>query len=95
MELKISHGLILLGGGRPHQYASAYNQCSFLSLLMVGAYGTIYKRQNADKTLTLKKIYVYASERSERAYNNFCISHSKTAISFNILLVFQKLCRYK
>ena len=31
-------------------------------------YGTWrYKRQYADKTLTLREIYEYASERSERA----------------------------
>ena len=30
-------------------------------------YGTKYKRQYADKTLILRKTYVYASERSERA----------------------------
>ena len=27
----------------------------------------LYKRQNTDKTITLRKLYEYASERSERA----------------------------
>ena len=49
-----------------------------------------YKRHYTDKTLTLRKIYEYASERSEQ--KNFTFSHSKTAISFNILLVLQILC---
>ena len=31
---------------------------------------------------------IYASERSERAYKIFAFSHSKTAISLNILLVY-------
>ena len=71
---------------------SAYNKCSFLLLLIVCHY--IYKRQSADKTLTLRKIYV--CEWTELAsLDNFAFSHSKTAISFNIWLVLQKLCRYK
>ena len=41
-----------------------YHQCSSLFLLMVWRY--IYKRKYNDKTLTLKQINVYASERSER-----------------------------
>ena len=45
----------------------------------------------------IEKIYVYASERAERASleNFLAFLHSKTAISFNILLVLQILCRYK
>ena len=53
-------------------------------------YGAIYNRQYYN----IEKLYVYASERSERAQKTFAFSHSKTAISFNILLV-QILCRYK
>ena len=46
------------------------------------------KRHYNDKTLTLKKIYEYASERIASELGNFfAFSHSKTAISFNILLV--------
>ena len=41
-----------------------YHQCSSLFLCMVWRY--IYKRKYTNKTLTLKKNYVYASERSER-----------------------------
>ena len=43
-----------------------------------------------DKTLTLRKSIVYASELR----NFLAFLHSKTAISFNILLVLQILCRY-
>ena len=46
-----------------------------------------------DRLGSLRKIYEYASKRSERAYFFFfTFSHSKTAISFNILLVLQILC---
>ena len=45
-----------------------------------------------EKTLTLRKIYEYARERSERALTILTFSHSKTAIFFNILLVLQILC---
>ena len=38
-------------------------------------------------------MYMRASAASELRKN--ACSHSKTAISFNILLVLQKLCRYK
>ena len=59
-------------------------------------YGAIYKRQCINKTLTFRKYYVYASERAERAsLEHFAFSHSKTSISFNILLVLQLSCRYK
>ena len=52
-----------------------------------------YKRKYAEKMLTLRKsMYMRASGASEKI---FAFSHSKTAISFNILLVLQKLCRYK
>ena len=37
------------------------------------------------KHYSLWRIYEYASERSERAMTIFAFSHSKTAISFNIL----------
>ena len=64
---------------------------SFLSLLMVWHYNI--NDMYADKTLTLRKsMYMRASGASEKI---FAFSHSKTAISFNILLVLQKLCRYK
>ena len=36
-------------------------------------YGERYKRQYTDKTLKLRKVYEYASERSERAYKIFRI----------------------
>ena len=42
--------------------AYIYNQCSSLI-----TYGMALYRQYSDKTLTYRKIYVYASERSERA----------------------------
>ena len=42
-----------------------------------------------DKTLTLREIYEYASER---ALKMFLFTYSKTAISFNILFVLQILC---
>ena len=52
-----------------------------------------YERHYTDKTLTLRKIYEYASERSEAwSLEKFYISHSKTAIFFNIMLVLQILC---
>ena len=50
--------------------AYIYNQCSFLLLLMVGLYGAIIKR-HTDKTLTLRKIYEYASEL--RKFSHFHI----------------------
>ena len=58
-------------------------------------YGVVYKRQYTDKTLTLRKsMYMRANGASElRKF--FAFLHSKTAISFNILLVLQILCRYK
>ena len=71
-----------------------YHQCSSLFLLMVWRY--IYKRQYTDKHTDIEKIYI--CERAERAsLGNFRIftKISKTAISFNILLVLQILCRYK
>ena len=48
-------------------------------------------RQNTN----IEKIYI--CERAERASleNFLAFLHSKTAISFNILLVLQILCRYK
>ena len=64
-----------------------YNQCSSLILLMAWSYIRHYN----NKTLySLRKIYEYASERSERKKKSF--SHSKTTISFNILLVLMILC---
>ena len=54
-------------------------------------YDTIYKRQYTDKALPLRKC-ICAIERSERAQKMFAFSHSKTVISFNILLVLQILC---
>ena len=61
--------------------------------LWYGAVLYIYKRHLYwTKTLTLRTIYEYASERSERAKKIFTFSYSKTAISFNILLVLQILC---
>ena len=73
------------------QITSAYNHCIFPLLLMVWCYElTTECRQNPN----IETIYVYASERSERA-KNFAFSHSKTVISFKILLVLQILCRYK
>ena len=54
-------------------------------------YDTIYKRQYTNKALTLRKC-ICAIERSERAQKIFAFSHSKTVISFNILLVLQILC---
>ena len=71
--------------------AYIYNQCSFLLLLYGMALKTTVCRQNTN----IDKIYIYASERSERAQTIFAFSHSKTAISSNILLVLQILCRYK
>ena len=51
-----------------------------------------YKRHYNDKTLTLRKNYEYASERGVSELGNFRIfTLSKTAISFNILLVILKL----
>ena len=46
-----------------------------------------------DKTLTLRKS-MYICERASLE-NFLAFLHSKTAISFNILLVLQILCRYK
>ena len=46
-----------------------------------------------DKTLTLREIYEYASWAERASLEDFHIK--KTAISFNILLVLQKLRRYK
>ena len=71
-----------------------YNQCSSCYYLW---YGVVYKgHMYTDKTLTLRKS-MYICERAERASleNFLAFLHSKTAISFNILLVFQILCRYK
>ena len=47
-----------------------------------------YKRHYTDKTLKLrgKTPMNMASERSEASLENFHISHSKTAISFNIFV---------
>ena len=51
--------------------------------------------QYTDKTLTLRKsVYMRARGASELR-TIFAFSHSKTAISFNILLVLQILCWYK
>ena len=73
------------------QITYAYNQCSFPLLRMVWCYElTKVCRQNTN----IETIYVYASELSERA-KFFAFSHSKTVISFKILLVLQILCRYK
>ena len=73
------------------QITSTYNQCSFPLLLMVWCYElTTVCRQNTN----IETIYVYASERSERA-KNFVFSRYKTVISFKILLVLQILYRYK
>ena len=44
------------------------------------------------KHYNIGKIYEYASEFGERAQTMFSFSHSKSAISFNILLVLQILC---
>ena len=51
-----------------------------------------YKRQNTDKTLTLRNLCEYASERSERALKIFAFSHSETVISLNILSILNILC---
>ena len=58
-------------------------------------YGMALYRQYVDKTLKLRKsMYMRASGASElRKFSHYYIS--KTAISFNILLVLQILCRYK
>ena len=55
-------------------------------------YGVVYKRvMYTDKTITLgKSMYMRASLENFLAF-----LHSKTAISFNILLVLQILCPYK
>ena len=51
-------------------------------------YGAMKMTTVSDKTLTLRKIYEYASERGASELGKFfAFSHSKTAISFNILLV--------
>ena len=71
-----------------HNLYTLYNQCSSLLLLMVWRYN--YKRQYTGKKNNIEKIY-YASELRKI----FAFLHSKTAISFNILLVLQILCRYK
>ena len=47
-----------------HTYHNFFIQCIFLLLLMVWR----YQRQNTDKTLTLRKIYEYASERAETIF---------------------------
>ena len=52
-----------------------------------------YKWQYTNKTQTLRKLY--ESDRSKRVWKMFAFSHSKSAISFNILLVLQILCQYK
>ena len=67
-----------------------YNQRSFLSLLiMVWHYndGMPAKHSHWENP--------YVSERSERAKKIFAFSPSITAISFNIWLVLQDICRYK
>ena len=64
-----------------------YNQCSSLLLLLAWCY--IYDSIMI-KHYSLRKIYEYASERSLDFF--FAFSHSKTAISFNILLVLMILC---
>ena len=51
-------------------------------------YGAIYKRQYILPTNTnVEQMYVYASERSERALKILAFLHTQTAISFNILSV--------
>ena len=57
-----------------------YHQCSSLLLLMVWRY--IFKRQYTNKTLTLRE-----SMNMRASLENFAFSHSRTAISFNIMLV--------
>ena len=68
----------IFSGLKIHLHTYTINADPFL-LLMVWR----YKRHYNDKTQTLRKIYEYASELG----NFFAFSHSKTAISFNILLV--------
>ena len=55
-------------------------------------YGTIIQTTVCRHNTNIEEIYVYmrASGASDKI---FAVSHSKTAISFNILLVLQKLCR--
>ena len=57
-------------------------------------YGVVYKRQlyAYRQNTNIEKIYVYMRASLE---NFLAFLHSKTAISFNILLVLQILCRYK
>ena len=47
----------------------------------------IYKRQYTDKKWHWENIWICERARSERAWIFFAFSHSKTAISFKILLV--------
>ena len=54
-------------------------------------YGMALYTHYTDKTLKLRNIYEYASERSERAKFFWTFSQSKTVISFIILLVLQIL----
>ena len=61
-----------------------YNQCSFLLLFMAWS----YMRHYNNKTLLIEKTLC---ERAERA-KILAFSHSKTTISFNILLVLMILC---
>ena len=56
-----------------------YHQCSSLLLLMVWRY--------TDKTPTLRKSMNMRASAERASLNIFAFSHSKTAISFNILLV--------
>ena len=72
------------------KYICLHIQSMHFPLLMVWR----YKRYYTDKRLKIKKkkIYEYASERSEQSLIFFTFSHAKTAISFNILLVLQILC---
>ena len=52
----------------------------------------IYKRQYTVKTLTLRNCMCVRASRASELRIFFAFSHSKTAISFNILLVLQILC---
>ena len=73
-----------------HLHIHIQSMYSFLVTYGMALLTTVY-RQNAN----IEQIYGYASERSERAWKIFAFSHSKTTISFNILLVLQIVCRYK
>ena len=68
-------------------YARASEASERLRNITIGLYFLVWYGAINDSIVTLRKSKLNERARSERAWKIFPFSHSKTAISFNILLV--------